>query len=257
MLKKTFVLCIVLTALFSITVYANSDINTEAETEIMADDEAREFLNRVSIRKFVTAPTPFAFEYFCVNENGKIAIGVNNSNDKTICVYNDRGNFLYGYKFKCDGTFRIKWDGDNIVICFVRSDVLVSVDSFAQVKCVANVIDTSDSESAMRNEFYNPAQRGKQEINGVLYEAKGYNFFGANYSKVDVTKNNITKTIYDVSNQPNSKGIMIALLLTIVVVGMAIMLGVIMMIIKKATTHQEKVNGDRGLFLKRSSSSKD
>ncbi|MBQ7761533.1 MAG: hypothetical protein IJ400_05710 [Clostridia bacterium] len=231
MLKKIFILCIILTALFSITVYASTDINTEAQIEKMEDEQAQEFLNRVSIRRFATEPTPFAFEYFCANENGKIAIGVNNSNEKMICVYNDRGDFLYGYKFKCSGTFRMKWDGDNVVIYFIRSDVLVSVDSFARAQCVANIVDTTDTSSIIRREF----DADKQEINGVLYEATGYNFFGANYSKVDITKDNVTKTIYDVSSQPNSQGIIIGILFVAFVIGLAVAFGVILTLIKKST----------------------
>lgn len=74
-------------------------------------------------------PPQKAIKCFSVNEEGLIAIGCGNSENKTVCIYTNDGVFKYGYSFKCSGSFGIELDKSVLNIYLVRSDVAIAVNS--------------------------------------------------------------------------------------------------------------------------------
>ena len=81
-------------------------------------------------------PQKNPIECFSVNENGEIAIGCSDSEQKTVCIYADNGKFQYGYSFECSGSFGIEFENNNLNIYFVRSDVAIAVNQMGEVESI-------------------------------------------------------------------------------------------------------------------------
>ncbi len=198
--------------------YAGAEtINTDIVFEEKSKEDAERFVSSVNAYRFDFEPELFCFNHFAVNKGGNFAIGKDDSKIKTICVYNCDGTFLYGINFEYSGSYRLKWDDYNLVIYFARSDVLVSYNRFAQVQCVADIIDSKENNVAINNEFSVKEHNVKNEI----FKADGYNFLGGNYTKVIKTNHlGDANVIYDASGKPN----MVAILTTIVILAIPITL---------------------------------
>ena len=87
-------------------------------TEPMSEDEIETFLKNVNISILENEPSKKAIDCFDVNENGEIAIGNSDFENKTVCVYTNDGDFIFGYSFECTGNFGIELDKDVINLYF-------------------------------------------------------------------------------------------------------------------------------------------
>lgn len=76
-----------------------------------------------------------------------IAIGQSKGEQKAVCIYSQDGSFLYGYAFRYSGAFGIEWDGNNINIYHVRSDLIVTVDRDGNTLEIVRVEDTFENNS--------------------------------------------------------------------------------------------------------------
>lgn len=101
---------------------------SEFDTENMSSEAQKSFLSSVPIkriyrdREVVTNDLPI--KCFDVSESELIALGFQRtSGDSTVCIYNSKGYFQYGYSFEISGTFGLEWEDENLCICFVRSDI--------------------------------------------------------------------------------------------------------------------------------------
>lgn len=82
-----------------------------------------------SVTVLAIEPEKVGIRCFDVNEQRRIAVGQNVSNQNRICVYDEEGNFLYGYSFSdFANSFDIEWDNDNINVYMHRSRLIFSVD---------------------------------------------------------------------------------------------------------------------------------
>ena len=159
----------------------------------------------------------------CVNDNGLFAIGTDGLHGKNVCVYDENGNFKYGYEFDCFGSFGIEWDDNDIIIYFVRDDVAASFDKTGANTELRRIKDTSDNNTY----WYHFVFSDNRKIDGNTYTMKNnmglLNLFATSYSqliKTDPSGNE--KILYDVSNTYTTKFIVIfitsILLFTMIVV---------------------------------------
>jgi len=118
---------------FSLPAYA-SQWHTELDTVPVTDDTSIDMeLSDVEIRNK-------SISCFGVNQNGYYAIGFASSPKNIVSVYNSEKEFLYGYRFPCDGTFSIELTDNNTLLLYLtRSSLLAEFDEQGQCLYIAQV----------------------------------------------------------------------------------------------------------------------
>ncbi len=176
-------------------------MNTGFSTESLPEDDVDTFLKNVNISMLADEPQKKAIECFDVNENGLIAIGYSDSENKTVCIYTIDGDFQYGYSFECSGKFGIELDKSVLNIYFVRSDVAIAVNSVGEVKSILKIQNTSENNSYWNNCIFS----ARRKIGDTEYTLKNdmgiFNVFASSYSQLIITNKNGEKSIiYDVNS---------------------------------------------------------
>ena len=170
--------------------------------EELTPDEETAFLNNAKIHFLESEPSRLAIECFDVNKDGIIIIGSSNMDNRYICVYDADGNFLYGYTFESNGSFRVEWDdSDNITVYYVRSDIVHTINTNGETLQVRRMLDTGKNRDYWRNEV----NATSKTVLGTEYKLqKGMGilgFFSSSYSKlVAVNNDGEERIIYDVSS---------------------------------------------------------
>lgn len=178
-----------------------SAVNTFFPTQSLPENDRKTLLENVNISMLADEPPQKAIKCFSVNEDGLIAIGCGNSENKTVCIYTNDGVFKYGYSFKCSGSFGIELDKSVLNIYLVRSDVAIAVNSTGEVEGVLKIQNTSENNAYWNNCVFST----KREIGDTEYFLKNdmgiFNLFASSYSQLIVTnKNGEESIIYDVNS---------------------------------------------------------
>ena len=126
-------------------------MNTGFSTESLLEDDINTFLKNVNITMLTNEPPKKAIDCFSVNENGVIAIGCSDSENKTVCFYTRDGDFQYGYSFKCYGNFGIELNKNILNIYFVRSDIVVTINHMGKVESIRKIQNTSENNDYWNN----------------------------------------------------------------------------------------------------------
>lgn len=181
----------------SINVFA---MNTKFSTEKVDADVRERVLANINLTLITEEPPKNDIECFDVNSKGLIAVGSGDWEEKTICVYDSAGAFQYGYSFHSSGSFGVEWDGGNLMIHFVRSDISASFDAAGVNIELGRIQNTIDNNSYWRDCLYS-TQRTVGETRYTIKNSMGiFNIFSSSYSqliKIDAEGNETT--IYDVS----------------------------------------------------------
>ena len=176
-------------------------MNTGFSTEFLTEEERKTFLSNVNISILKEEPQKDVIECFDVNQDGLIAIGLSNFEKKTICIY-DGNYFLYGYEFRCNGDFGVEWDENNVNIYFVRSDIIITINSMGEIVDVLRVQDTIENNS-YRNYYIYAIKRTVGENKYMLKNNMGIlNVFASSYSQlIKVDENKVQTILYDANNK--------------------------------------------------------
>lgn len=209
-----------------------SAMNTGFTTCNMEPDMQQTFLFNNDLTLITTEPEKQSIVCFDVNDDGLILIGSGNFESKIVSVYTSDGIFKYGYKFTDSGNFGVEWDGDNVIIYFVRSDVAALVDSTGDILELKTIENTIENNSYWNHSVYSE----ERTANGNEYVMKNHmgllNAFSTSYSQItrtDIDGN--TTIVYDVSQQYlTGTIIVVAFFTTAFAVGTA----VVVIIVKKS-----------------------
>lgn len=175
-------------------------MNTGFSTELLPEDDMHTLLKNVNISMFADEPPRRTIECFDVNEEGIIAIGSSNSENKTVCIYTVDGIFQYGYSFKDSGSFGIELDKNVLNIYLVRSDVAIAVNSIGEIESILKIQNTSANNSYWNNCVFST----RRKIGDTEYSLKNdmgiLNLFASSYSQLITTnKYGEENIIYDVN----------------------------------------------------------
>ncbi len=194
-------------------------INSGFSTEPLPEEEKVWYDKNIS--KITSEPPKKAINCFDVNESGLIAICQDEMDEDLICVYTSEGKFLYGYRFKCDGTFGVEWNNEWINIYFVRSDDIITVDTDGNILALEKVEDTSDNNT-YRNHLLHTSSRTVGDTTYVIRNDMGiFNRIATSYSQiVTIDANGVECIIYDVSSEQRVK--MIVSFIVVAFLGIAI-----------------------------------
>ncbi len=67
---------------------------------------------------------------FDVNEQGQVAIALSS---RHINVYNNNGDFIYGFSFKSNGAFYVAWNKSNLIIITFRSHIITEINNSGEL----------------------------------------------------------------------------------------------------------------------------
>ena len=211
-------------------------MNTGFSTEILSEDMKNRILENISIAVLYEEPAKNTIECFDVSDDGMIALGFSDSETKMIGVYTPDGVFQYGYKFNTNGKFGVEWDGNNIIIYFVRSDLAVSVNPTGDVDDILVIQNTIEN-----NNYWNHSVFSKKRIVGdVEYTIKNdmgfFNIFASSYSQLVVTDIDVdggTNIVYDVNSSHFVRVISIF-------IGDLIVVGIVIFLIARQVIQQKR-----------------
>lgn len=176
-------------------------VNTGFSTESIPEEDAAVLLRNVNITMLTAEPQKKSIECFDVNEEGRIAIGCGSSKAKTVCIYSSDGIFEYGYRFDCSGSFGIELDSDVLIICLVRSDAAIAVNSAGEVESVLRIQNTSENNSYWNEHVYSTVRK-VGDVEYALGNNMGIlNVFASSYSQLTATDiNGEARVLYDVNS---------------------------------------------------------
>ena len=124
-----------------------SAMNTGFTISPLTEEEKNTIMPNIGISPIETEPVKGSISCFDVNDSEMIAIGQSKGEQKTVCIYSQSGIFMYGYTFDDSGAFGVEWDGNDINIYFVRSDLIVTVDRDGNILEIGRVEDTFENNS--------------------------------------------------------------------------------------------------------------
>lgn len=193
-------------------------MNTGFSTNEMNSKDQHTFLSNINLSLISDEPQKNSIACFDVSNSGLIAIGSETSENNFISVYDVTGEFKYGYVFNCNQSFGVQWDGINLTIYFVRSDVAALFDPKGTNIELRTIEDTIDN-----NAYWNHVVFSKEKIvNGNRYTIKNtmgfLNFFASSYSQLIETDSDGNETIiYDFSTTQTTRTILIFIVVFIFV----------------------------------------
>lgn len=191
-------------------------INTGFSTEELSENDRSTFASNINISVLKEKPVDRAIECFDVSENGMIAIGQDGIEEKVLCVYSSDGEFQYGYTFNCTQSFGVEWDGQDINIYFVRSDVLLTVNKEGEIIDIVKVQNTTENNT-YRNYMLCSTERTSGDTKYTIRNDMGFlNAFSSSYSQLIVTKSTGEEIIlYDVNSDQLTKTLTVFILAVI------------------------------------------
>lgn len=142
------IICILFVLLISClcSFYSALSLNIGLETSEMTEEDQKTFISSINLSVVNEENSKKAFSCFDVNDSGMIALGQESKGRKYVSIYNSDGEFLYGYSFTAGQSFNISWDGSNVLICFDRSDVVISVDPQGSIVELRRIEDTYEND---------------------------------------------------------------------------------------------------------------
>ena len=186
-------------------------INTGFSVEELTDVDKENFLANFEKNYITENPMNLNMGISCfdVNEKGLIAVLHEKSNFKAVCIYNSEGDFLYGYTFTAGQSIVVEWDGDNVNILLVRSDILISLDSSGKLQDIKEVPVTIEN-----NEYKNRLRKNTRIVGDTKYIIRSnmgpLNMVATSYSQlVVIDGQGVEYVIFDVSSSQLTKTIIV------------------------------------------------
>lgn len=181
-------------------------MNTGFSIEEMTENEKNSFISNIEITILTEAPTPKGISCFDVNKEEKIAIGQTSGHRKEVCIYDCSGTFLYGYAFKCSQSFAIEWDSEYVNIFFVRSDIIISLDSSGNILDAKHTQDTSNNNRYRNYLLYSTHRKIGDNEYFVKNDMGIFNWIATSYSQLVIKDvNGKESIIYDVTSAQFAK----------------------------------------------------
>lgn len=194
-------LIVLFLCLLTTNVIEISGMNTGFSTEAMPEEKQTAFVSNISMLRLTQEPAKKGIQCFDVNEHGMIAVVQESTRGKDVCVYNTQGEFMYGYSFDCGQSIGVEWDYEHINVYFVRSDVIVAIDSDGNIVAVNKVHDTIDN-NAHKNDLLYATSRIVDDTTYLIRNDMGVlNWIAPSFSQVVVMDGSGTENIiYDVNS---------------------------------------------------------
>ncbi|MBE6765390.1 MAG: hypothetical protein E7546_05870 [Ruminococcaceae bacterium] len=179
-------------------------MNTGFDIKPVSEEEKESFVDAINFSILDKEYKNKSIHCFDVREDGTFAIGSEHNKmgamKDIVSVYSAEGVFQYGYIFDSPGSFYLEWDGENVLIYFVRSNFIISVNPEGEVEEAADVPMTPANDSYS----FKLLKKTECVVGDKTYEIKNdmgafLNFISFTHSQLVVTDSDGNSTIlYDV-----------------------------------------------------------
>ena len=193
--KYVFVILLSLVTMISGGVNALA-METGFSTEEMSQESIDNLLKNIDLTPLTSEPRKGSIVSFDVSENGMVAIVHQSLFFQTISVYNIEGQFQYGYSLDYTQSLELEFDNDNLIICFVRSDVALSVDSNGEVQSALEIPNTEEN----REYWKYLSNLREMEVGDTKYELRRSSLVGFSQI-VAINASGEEAIIYDASSE--------------------------------------------------------
>lgn len=185
-------------------------------TASISEEEQEQFFTNLRNFELITKADEYhSIDCFALSEGGLIALGFDTSDDAIIYVYNEDGEFLYGYRFLNNHcAFAIFFEGENLSVYWGKTEYIGSFDSGGNCLQLRKVVTSPKNSDAYYNDRYRPAS-GK--IGERQYYADRGLGISTKYIRFTVVDNQgAEQVIYDVSEEHNSSAVIYCVILLLI-----------------------------------------
>lgn len=162
----------------SAATYVTETVDEELENRVRRNND---------LQLLTSEPDKDVICCFDVDVRGWIALGFQHGDNKTICIYNERMEFQYGYVFSYNSDFGVFWDNGRIVIHYVRSDLGEVYDENGTLLEVYRIPNNAENAAHWDLVLHD----SKRVVNACTYECCDDSFFQGlfnnGYSRLYVT----------------------------------------------------------------------
>lgn len=176
--------------------------NKEPEFEEIQEESQRTIFNNLELCVLETEPAKRAINCFDVAPNGNIAIGSRQFMYVcTVSVYDPDNVFLYGFRFKCYGSFGVELCDTVLKIYLVRGDLVVSIDGNGDLVEMKKMPYSSSSRDFMNNTVFAVKKTSGNEEYTLRNDKGPFNLVSSTYSRLYVaTEDGNERILYDVNS---------------------------------------------------------
>ncbi|MGN1452077.1 MAG: hypothetical protein ACI4XQ_08245 [Eubacteriales bacterium] len=176
-------------------------MDTGFSTEEISKEKKTAFVSNINVSLLREEPEKSGILCFDVNEQEMIAVGNKDFQSKKICIYTSQGEFLYGYTFNCTQSFCVEWDEQHVNIYFIRSDLIISLDSDGNILDIKAVQDTIDNNSYRNSLLYSTTRTVGNTTYLIRNDMGILNWIAFSFSQiVAVDAAGTESVIYDVNS---------------------------------------------------------
>ena len=171
------------------------------DTKELSEERVRNFWENIGLQLLGEEAELNVIKCFAVHPDGRIALGFEALDKKIIYVYDENGQFLYGYSFLSPGTFGFAWIGDDLAIYFGRGAYVLTVDRNGQYVECEEMLYTDNSNARINQVLYG----SRLTVGGREYFLESdYGIVERSYSRLVVRQADGTEQIlYDVTQTHN------------------------------------------------------
>lgn len=190
-------------------------MDIERSTEVLSEEDRYALVKNINVSMFEIEPEKRAIECFDVSEEGFIAVGSGDSEEKTICVYTKEGVFQRGYRFNCSGDFGVELDRDTPIIYLVRSNVVITVNSQGEIEKAEKVKDSSENTAYWNRAVFSTTQKVGETEYSIRNNMGILNILTSSYAQlIAVDEGGEERILYDVSSNQTSKTVLFLIVAT-------------------------------------------
>lgn len=192
--------CILILLLIFIGSFAPSFAEDSLTIIPISESKKQALLENESFFYITKEPAKRAIKCFDVHPDGDVAIGSAKSTEKTVCVYSSQGLFKYGYRFHSSGDYGVEFEGENLVIWFLRSDIAFTINPTGGIVEVREFENTKEYSSYWRDKLRSKTRKIEERVYTIKNDRGFLNAFGSSYSQLILTdENGETHILYDVN----------------------------------------------------------
>ena len=191
-------------------------MDTGLTTQTLSDEEISGIVKQRQFVK-VTSYTPLAAECFDVRDDHMIVIGADAGDTAIIAVYDDRGNFRYGFETEEPGSFRVMWSGDVIAYYSIRSTFVFHINQDGKITDIRRVESTMENSIYDRNVLLSTTRTVGTSTYRMTNESTAADILSASFKKIIKTDPEGATVIYDASSNKRTRvvgGLIISILLS-------------------------------------------
>ena len=215
-----------------------SAIDTGLITEELSNEEISDLIKETEFLK-IASYSALTLKCFDVRNDHMIVIGSDAGDTAIITVYDDCGNFQYGFETKEPGSFRVMWSGNEIAYYSIRSTLLYKIDKDGQITNISRVSNTLENSIYDRDVLQATIRNVDDTTYRITNELPFADAILGSFKKITKTNAFGTTVIYDATVNQHNK-----IIVGLVVFGL-LLIFIVTSIIITIKNRKDRTQGDK------------